>query len=98
MPVKVFIRRKIKESRLEKAFEILKRFRSGAMKQPGYISGETLVDHYDPRSITIISCWETVDDWIRWQESDAREIQESELEDYLEAPTKYEIYDVGKMP
>jgi heme-degrading monooxygenase HmoA len=97
MPVKVFIRRKIKAGQLEKAFEILKRFRSGAMKQPGYVSGETLVDHYDSRNITIISSWETVDDWIRWQESEAREINESELEDYLEAPTKYEICDVGKM-
>jgi heme-degrading monooxygenase HmoA len=97
MAVRVFIRRKIKAGQLEKAFEILKRFRSGAMKQPGYVSGETLVDHYDSRNITIISSWETVDDWIRWQESEAREINESELEDYLEAPTKYEICDVGKM-
>ncbi len=98
MAVKVFIRRYIKEGQIAEAFELLKRFRSGAMKQPGYISGETLVDHYDSRSITIISTWETVDDWIRWQESNARETRELELEDYLEAPTKYEIYDVGKLP
>ena len=98
MAISVFIKRHLKEGQIGKAFELLKRFRSSAMKQPGYISGETLVDHYDPHRITIISTWETVDDWIRWQESDARETKESELADYLGAPTKYEIYDVGKLP
>ena len=98
MAIRVFIKRYVREGQLEKAFELLKKFRSSAMTQPGYISGETLVDHYDPFRIVIISTWETVDDWIHWQESDVREIKELELADYLGAPSKYEIYDVDKLP
>jgi len=66
------------------------------MDQPGHISGETLVNHYDGRSITVISTWESIDDWIRWQESAQRVSTEANLEKFLEQPTKYEIYDIGR--
>ena len=70
--------------------------RALAVRQPGYISGETLINHYDPCNITVVSTWQTIDDWIRWQESDEREVNETQLENLLEAPTQYEIYDVGR--
>ena len=69
--------------------------RSQALKQPGYISGETLVNHYDPSNITVISTWQTIDDWIRWQESDERAVQEDHLENLQEGPANFEIYDLG---
>jgi len=65
------------------------------MNQPGYISGETLVNHYDYRSITVISTWQSIEDWISWEESDDRAGNEAELESLLEEPTKFEIYDLG---
>jgi heme-degrading monooxygenase HmoA len=95
MAIKVLIRRHFKEGETERAFELLTRFRFNAMQQPGYISGETLVNHYDPRSITVISTWQTIEDWIRWQESDERESNEGLLEGMLEQQAKYEIYDLG---
>ena len=60
------------------------------------ISGETLVNHYDFRSITVISTWHSVDDWISRQESDERAINEAKLESLLEESTKFEIYDLGR--
>ena len=66
------------------------------MHQPGYVSGETLVNHYDDRSITVISTWQSVDDWIHWEESDERASNEAELESLLEEPTRFEVYDVGR--
>jgi heme-degrading monooxygenase HmoA len=95
MAIKVFIKRHIKEGKTDAALALLQLFRRDALKQPGYISGETLVNHYDPRSITVVSMWQTVDDWIRWQESDERSSREAELEGLLEQPTKFEIYDLG---
>jgi heme-degrading monooxygenase HmoA len=73
---------------------MLQEFRRMAIKQPGYISGETLTNHYDPRSLTVISSWRSVEDWIRWQSSDKRAENEAKLEKILEVPTKYEVYDV----
>ncbi len=98
MAVKIFIKRHIKKDVMEEALSLLNRFRLAAMEQPGYISGETLVNHYDPRSVTVVSTWKTVEDWIRWQESDVRARNEAQLEELLEQSTRYEVYDVGVSP
>jgi hypothetical protein len=39
-----------------------------------------------------------VDDWIRREESDERAANEEKLEGLLEKRTKFEVYDLGKLP
>ena len=95
MAVKVFIKRNIKKGKTEDTLSLLNEVRSQALKQPGYISGETLINHYDPSNITVVSTWQTIDDWIRWQESDERSVQEDQLESLQEGPANFEIYDLG---
>ena len=98
MTVKIFIKRHVQEGDMTVALSLLSQFRITAMGRPGYISGETLVNHYDPRSVTVVSTWQTVEDWIDWQESEERARNEDRLEEMLEQPTKYEVYDVGVLP
>lgn len=95
MSVRIFIKRYVKKGKTQEAVELLKDVRSQALKQPGYISGETLINHYDPCNITVVSSWQTIDDWIRWQESDERSVKEDLLEELQEGPAKFEIYDLG---
>ena len=95
MAIKVFIKRSIKKDQTAAAVKLLMELRSWALKQPGYISGETLVNHYDPRNIAMVSTWQTIDDWIRWQESDERAAKEDQLESLQEGPANFEIYDLG---
>ncbi len=97
MAIRVFIKRHMKTGKIDEALELLKTFRRHAMAQPGYISGETLINHYDRRSITVVSTWARIDDWVRWQESEARAANEAELEKLLEEPTRFEIYDLGTL-
>ena len=94
MAVRVFIKRNVKKGQTQKAVELLKEVRSQALKQAGYISGETLINHYDPCNITVVSTWQSIDDWIRWEESDARSSKEEQLEGLLEGPADFEIYDL----
>lgn len=96
MAVRVFIKRYVKKGKTDAALDLLKEVRSHALKQPGYISGETLVNHYDPCNITVVSTWQTIDDWIRWQESEARSTKEDQMEGLQEGPTNFEIYDLGR--
>ena len=98
MAIKVVINRHFKKGSSQQALERLTELRHQAMHQPGYISGETWVNHYDPGSITVVSTWHTVQDWIRWQESHQRADSEAHLEDLLEEPTKFEIYNMGASP
>ena len=95
MAVKIFIKRYVKKGKTQETIELLKDVRSHALKQPGYISGETLINHYDPCNITVVSTWQTIDDWIRWEESDERSAKENQLEGLQEGPADFEIYDLG---
>ena len=95
MAIKVFIKRYVKKGNTADTLALLNEVRSQALKQPGYISGETLVNHYDPCNIMVISTWQTIEDWIRWQESDARAAKEDQLESLQEGPANFEIYDLG---
>jgi len=97
MTIKVFIKRHIKAGHVEEAVAMLERFRSMAKNEPGYISGETLINHFDSRSITVVSTWQTIEAWVNWQNSDKRAANEAKIEALLEVPTKYEIYDVAAL-
>lgn len=96
MAVKILIKRQFKESCAKQAIAMLNKFRHTAMSQSGHVSGETWVNHYDPCRITVVSTWQTVDDWIRWEESDERAAIEGQLKDMLAAPAEFEVYDVGR--
>ena len=98
MAIKVVIKRHFKDKAAQKAFELLNNFRREAMERKGYISGESWVNHYDPSRIAVVSTWQSVEDWIHWEESDQRTANESKLESLLKTPVKFEIYDLGVFP
>jgi heme-degrading monooxygenase HmoA len=95
MSIKILIKRHFKKDTTRQALDLLNNFRQGAMDRPGYISGETWINHYDPCQITVVSTWQTVEDWIQWEESDARATLEAHLLDMLNFPAQFEVYDVG---
>ena len=98
MAVKIVIKRQFKKDAAQKAFELINNFRREAMGRKGYISGETWVNHYDPCRIAVVSTWQSVEDWIHWEESDQRTHNEARLEGLLQTPAKFEIYDLGVFP
>jgi heme-degrading monooxygenase HmoA len=95
MSIKILIKRQFKKDSTLQAFDLLRNFRQDAMSRSGYISGETWINHYDSCQITVVSTWQTVEDWIEWEESDERVAHEDKLQDILKTPAQFEIYDVG---
>ena len=95
MVVKVMIKRKIKEGKTREVFALLNKFRSDAMNQRGYISGETLINHDNPLEILVVSMWQGVENWLRWRENPERQANETLLEKWLDGPTTYESYVFG---
>jgi len=69
--------------------------RTNAMGNTGYISTETLVNHDDPRSVLIISMWQSKEDWDRYQDSDTRKVHEDKYATMFEGPTEYEMFKMG---
>lgn len=95
MSVKILIKRRFKKDALHEAPNMLIKARTNAMGNKGYISTETLVNYDDPRSILIISMWQTKEDWDRYAESDPRRVHEEKYSSLFEGPTEYDIYNMG---
>jgi heme-degrading monooxygenase HmoA len=97
MAVKVLIKRKIKDGKLNEASKLLIKARYAAMGQQGYISSETLTDCDDPNKVVVISMWQRIENWNQWKKSGLRSETEIEFESVLDGPTEYEAYNLGLM-
>jgi heme-degrading monooxygenase HmoA len=95
MAIKVLIKRKFKDGNLITAARLLINRRNGEMKQPGYISSETMQRIEDPNQITVVSMWKDVESWDAWKNSERRRAGEDEVADFLEGHTEYEYYSLG---
>lgn len=92
MAVKVLIKRKVAREHLQAIFGWITQLRSSAAKQPGYISGETLMKADDPGQYLVISTWETPEDWKAWLESEERGEIQKKIDEIIGEPTEYEVY------
>ena len=52
--------------------EAIRELRNEAMKQPGYLTGETLVNTEDNRNVLVITTWRSVKDWSTWDKAKLR--------------------------
>ena len=92
MTVKIFIKRTVTESTVEKLTALFQRMRSVCLIQPGYITGQTLKRLDKPGERVVISTWSSVEDWENWfKSSERREIQ-LEIDSLLGEETTYAVY------
>ena len=68
--VRVIIDHKAKDP--EKLKAVIRDVRNEAMKQRGYITGETLVSTEDPSNVIVITTWQSPEDWKAWDTSEKR--------------------------
>jgi len=60
--------------------DLLLEMRDMAMRQRGYISGETLRELINPSLFKVISTWSTLEDWKKWQGSPQRMVMDEMIE------------------
>ena len=95
MSVKILIRRKFRKEALKDASAMLMKARINAMGHQGYISTETLVNYDDPRSVIILSMWQSKEVWDRYEQSVERREHEETYAGRVEGATEYEGLKVG---
>jgi heme-degrading monooxygenase HmoA len=95
MNAKILIKRKFKKGKQKEIIALLRELRSGALHQPGYISGETLTSKEDPQTMMVIGTWQDMDSWNNWKRNITRQTLEQMLETYQEESTEYEEYTLG---
>jgi heme-degrading monooxygenase HmoA len=92
MAVKIFIKRSIGQGVAPVVRPLIVELRAHAMKQPGYISGETLKCIDRPGEYLVISTWKSLDDWNKWVNSQERKILEDRIDSITGKPTEYTTY------
>jgi len=89
MQAKIIIKRKFIRGKQREIIALLRELRSGALQQPGYISGETLSSSEDPQLLVVIGSWQDMASWMNWRENDTRKTLERMLETYQETSSEY---------
>ena len=95
MVAKILIRRRFKIGKKKEIFALFKKLRSAVLNQPGYISGETFLEHNDSQHMLVIGTWEDMESWHSWKNNNKRKEFEALLEIYQDGPTEYEEYLLG---
>lgn len=93
MAIKVMIKRRVKPGEnARQLIPLIMHLRTLATVQPGYISGETLRDMEYPEQCVVISTWESMDDWNRWLNSQARADIQQKIDALAGGETSYSVY------
>ncbi len=62
------------------------------MAQPGYISGETLINADDPQEVLVISTWDSLEHWDAWLASGERAALQAQVDAITGQETLYQVY------
>ncbi len=92
MAIRVLIERKIVPENQALLNSLLVKLRGKAMLATGYISGETLRSVDDPNEYLVISTWNGLDDWRRWEADGERQEIQSEIDSLLQVPSVHRVF------
>jgi heme oxygenase (mycobilin-producing) len=93
--IKVLLERQVTKKNYNKLMEQLIDLRTAALRQPGYISGETLVKGNDPIDVMTISTWMSEDYWKAWTTARVRIELNDLVNRLIEGEAKVGIYKVS---
>jgi len=69
--------------------------RALAVRQPGYISGETFFSLDRPEECLVIGRWTALEHWQKWKSNPRRIELDENVQKHLGAKTEYNIYGIG---
>ena len=92
MSVKVIILRHVPAETMEALTPLLIELRSWALKQPGYISGETLLRVDEPTENLVISTWDSLEHWNAWLANPDRAVIQAKVDQLLGSETLFQVY------
>ena len=96
MAIGVLIRRVTKHGVDAKVLlPLIVELRSLAVRQPGYISGETFFHLDRPEECVVIGRWTSLEYWQQWKRDKRRLELIDDIEKLLEGQAEYNFYGIG---
>ena len=91
MAVRIIIDRKVKKGKEADFAKLLRRLRSKAIFSRGYITGEMLRVQNDPQNYIVISAWQSVADWEKYERVPETSKIRARIEKLMARPTEVKI-------
>jgi heme-degrading monooxygenase HmoA len=91
MSVRIIIDRKVKKGKETDFAKLLRKLRSQAIFSEGYISGEMLRARKDPQNYIVITAWQSVADWEKYERVPETNKIHTRIEKLMARPTKVKI-------
>ena len=92
MAIKVILYRRVPVEKVEDLKPLLNELRALALAQPGYISGETLMNSEDPEEYLVLSSWTSEKHWNEWFQNEKRAEVQRQIDQLLGRETFYQVY------
>ena len=92
MAIKVILYRRVPAEKANELKPLLLEMRSLALAQPGYVSGETLMNADDPEEYIVISSWTNESHWDDWLKNESRLKIQDRIDKLLGRRTMYQVY------
>ncbi len=92
MPITLMVERSVVPGAQGEVKRLLRQLRSRATQQDGFISGQTVVDAFNPGIFMTISIWSSMAAWERWKSSPERIEIVERMNDVLQGPPKPRIW------
>lgn len=92
MTIRVIMLRRVPPEKNEDLRPLLLKMRSLAVRQTGYVSGETLISADDPEEVLVISTWRNMENWNDWLASEERQAVQEEIDNVVGQETLYQVY------
>jgi heme-degrading monooxygenase HmoA len=90
--IRVMIERYCQLGKEKQLRDLMLELRSAAMRQPGYLTGETLREVENPSLFMVISTWITLEAWKVWQTSRQRLLIEEMMEPLIKESRKVRVF------
>jgi len=91
MAVRIIIDRKVKKGKETDFGKLLRKLRTKAIFSEGYISGEMLRAQDDPQNYIVITAWQSVADWAKYESVPETSKIHARIERIMARPTKVKI-------
>ena len=85
MAAKLTVERRVVPGYQDEVGELLRQLRSGAVRQAGFISGETVVDAFNPTVFMTISTWASISVWQEWEKNPDRLAIVQQINEHLQS-------------
>jgi heme-degrading monooxygenase HmoA len=92
MSVKIMIERKFKKAPTDEDLRVIDELRIKALRQKGYIGGETIVNCDDSKEVLVISAWSSLEDWETWVKDQERDVLEDGMASRVEEAAKIRAF------